>query len=693
MDRGDRKVLVCNCEKTMQIDGKKLARALGEKEPLHVHSHLCRAEAPNYLDALKGDESLLVCCTQEAPLFRELASEKGKADQVRFTNIRERAGWSQEGATAVAKMAALVAEAALEVRPAGLKTLRSDGVCLVYGNGDVALATARKLGARLDVSLLLADASDMTPPAIVDVPIYRGIVARAAGHFGAFDIVVDGYAPAVPSSRAGLEFVMPRDGASSRCSIIFDISGRAPLFSQHERMDGYFHLDPGDRAGIAEAILEASDLVGEFEKPLYVDYDGDICAHSRSGLAGCSRCLDICPMSAVSRNGDEVVFDPMICGGCGGCASVCPTGAASYTMPDRVGLLERLAALLPAYHGAGGKKAVILVHDENHGAEMIAMLARHYRGLPANVLPFSLNQVTQLGHEVMAAALAMGAQSLFLLIDPRRRDEISGTIEQAALVNRVLGAMAFEKGDERLVVIDEQDPEAVDRILWAGADVAPMKQRGFTPNANKREVARTAFWALNDGAPARQQVIALESGAPYGRITVDTTGCTMCLACVSACPMGAIRDNPDRPLIALVEQDCVQCGLCARTCPEKVITLEPRLNLTNEAMSAVVLHQEEPAECIRCGKAFGSKGSIERIVTQLAGKHSMFQSKEAQDLIRMCDDCRIRQQAENKGNPFAFGERPLIRTTEDYLREEEEAAAGGNGKHRSAGEDGGQGKH
>ena len=118
MDRGDRKVLVCNCEKTMQIDGKKLARALGEKEPLHVHSHLCRAEAPNYLDALKGDESLLVCCTQEAPLFRELASEKGKADQVRFTNIRERAGWSQEGATAVAKMAALVAEAALEVRPA-----------------------------------------------------------------------------------------------------------------------------------------------------------------------------------------------------------------------------------------------------------------------------------------------------------------------------------------------------------------------------------------------------------------------------------------------------------------------------------------------------------------------------------------------------------------------------------------------
>ena len=175
------------------------------------------------------------------------------------------------------------------------------------------------------------------------------------------------------------------------------------------------------------------------------------------------------------------------------------------------------------------------------------------------------------------------------------------------------------------------------------------------------------------------------AGSGFGALFIPRVGTEVLVSFVDG--------DPDRPLIALVEQDCVQCGLCARTCPEKVITLEPRLNLTNEAMSAVVLHQEEPAECIRCGKAFGSKGSIERIVTQLAGKHSMFQSKEAQDLIRMCDDCRIRQQAENKGNPFAFGERPLIRTTEDYLREEEEAAAGGNGKDRSAGEDGGQGKH
>ena len=38
-------------------------------------------------------------------------------------------------------------------------------------------------------------------------------------------------------------------------------------------------------------------------------------------------------------------------------------------------------------------------------------------------------------------------------------------------------------------------------------------------------------------------------------------------------------------------------------------------------------------------------------------------------LIQMCDDCRIRSQYHSEGQPFAAGERPRPRTTEDYLAE------------------------
>ena len=52
----------------------------------------------------------------------------------------------------------------------------------------------------------------------------------------------------------------------------------------------------------------------------------------------------------------------------------------------------------------------MLFHDEDHGGALIDALARHGDGLPANVLPFAVNEVTQIGLEAIAAAFAYGAQ-------------------------------------------------------------------------------------------------------------------------------------------------------------------------------------------------------------------------------------------------------------------------------------------
>jgi hypothetical protein len=62
-------------------------------------------------------------------------------------------------------------------------------------------------------------------------------------------------------------------------------------------------------------------------------------------------------------------------------------------------------------------------------------------------------------------------------------------------------------------------------------------------------------------------------------------------------------------------------------------------------------------------------------VAKLAGKSWMFQTTDQVARIRMCDDCRVISQFEAGTNPFALGERPKPRTSEDYLRERDEAAA------------------
>ena len=142
MELGGKKILVCNCEATMPLDGKALAKACGAASAAPVHHHLCRTEIGDFHSACAAGEPVLVACTQEAPLFRQLQQENHPETPVSFTNIRERAGWSVEAEDATAKIAALLAEAAIEAPPIPSVTMRSEGSCLVYGRDEEAVAVA-----------------------------------------------------------------------------------------------------------------------------------------------------------------------------------------------------------------------------------------------------------------------------------------------------------------------------------------------------------------------------------------------------------------------------------------------------------------------------------------------------------------------------------------------------------------------
>jgi ferredoxin len=656
--------LICNCEKSMTLDGKAIGQALGLGE-LPVHSHLCRSGVAAFETALADGKPLCVGCTQESPLFAEIASEAGH-DAPTFFNIREMAGWTKAAKPPVAKIAALMANAALEVTPTRTKTVTSDGLCLVYGAGQQALEAAGLINRQLSVTLLLKDAADVLLPPVLDIPVFSGTLRQATGTLGAFEVTVDGYAPMLPSSRAAPQFAMARNNAKSACSVIVDLSGDPPLFTRPEVRDGYFRADPADVAGVLRTILDASDYAGEFEKPIYVGYDASLCVHSRSKKPGCNKCIDNCPAGAITPNGDEVAIDANICGGCGNCAAHCPTGAVSYLSPPRPDVIGRIQTLASTYLAAGGEAPVLLLHDAGHGVGLIGAMARAGRGLPANVVPLQMHAVSGLGHDTMLAALAAGFRHVVVLADPRKLEEMAAFEAESIVVKAILEGLSFEP--DRLTLLAEADPDAAEARLWSLTAAPEIARKSFHAVGNKREVVRTALAAILEHVPQRPDAIAMPASAPYGRVAVDTAACTLCLACVSACPADAIRDNPDRPQLRFVESACVQCGLCASTCPEHAITLEARLNLSPSAMQPMVLHEEEPFACIRCGKPFAAKSSVERIAERLGGKHWMFGSEERVSLIKMCDTCRLEALSEMQGgDPFAIAQRPRPRTTDDYI--------------------------
>ena len=114
--------------------------------------------------------------------------------------------------------------------------------------------------------------------------------------------------------------------------------------------------------------------------------------------------------------------------------------------------------------------------------------------------------------------------------------------------------------------------------------------------------------------------IDLPSQAPFGEALIDAEKCTLCMACVGACPGRALQDGSNRevPEVFFIESNCLQCGACVQTCPEDAISLAPRLLLQQETRNrARVLNRDTPFACIACGKLFAPTSVIHKMQDKL----------------------------------------------------------------------------
>ena len=323
------RVVICSCEDTMPLDAGTVRRGCRGKE-VTTARQLCRSELDRFRTLARDAATLTVGCTQEALFFSDVAAENGRTGPISYANLREAAGWSSDGAEAGPKMAALLAAAAEPVPGVPLIDVESSDVILIYGRGEEAVEAGTLLKEHFDVTVMIEPPAAIAPPRITEFPVVKGKIRTATGHYG----------------------------VRSRCGIIVDLSGREPLFTAPDLRDGYLRADPRHPAALLQAILKARDLIGTFTKPRYIAFDSQLCAHSRSQITGCTRCLDLCPAGAIAPAGDHVTIDPYLCAGCGQCAAVCPTGAASYAMPPADALIRKLRAMLLAYREAGGERAI-----------------------------------------------------------------------------------------------------------------------------------------------------------------------------------------------------------------------------------------------------------------------------------------------------------------------------------------------
>jgi ferredoxin len=668
---------------------------------LPIHTSLCRQEVGQFLNALNEPEAIVVACTQERALFSELATqaEKPLVAPLKFVNIREMAGWSQDASQSHPKIKALLALSDLpEPDAVPVVDYKSEGRLLIIGAGEEVFYWANRLGESLEVSVLCTNSTPL--PTGRSYPVFSGNVTSLQGFLGSFSVKWELDNPidpemctrcgacvtACPEDAIDLSFQIDLDKCKSHracvtaCAgigainferveraregefdLILDLQSQ-PSIQISQKPQGYF--SPGlDRFEQSLAASQLLGMVGEFEKPKYFVYTDKICAHGRNGKVGCSECIDVCSTQAISsvfKDGQgKVEVNPNLCMGCGACATVCPSGAMRYNYPSVAYQGRQLRTLAQTYLNALGSSKPgqaapsLLIHSNQSGTALLENLGRGARtnsqkinGLPAFVIPFGIEHIASTGMDLWFGALSYGFGEVILVLsgdeDPSYREALAA---QTDLANSILQAMGYGKRIDYIYAQSITDLDSLSQRMKALRDRKAssllVQPASFALSMQKRETLEMTLEHLLQFAPQALPAdgVPLPAHSPIGGILVQKDACTLCMSCVGACPEGALLDNPDEPVLSFIEKQCVQCGLCEQTCPEQAITLAPRLSSIEQRKQKVTLNKTEPFHCISCGKAFGTLKMVELMLGRI-GTHHAF-SGDALDRLKMCSDCRV----------------------------------------------------
>ncbi|EPP1197140.1 4Fe-4S dicluster domain-containing protein [Campylobacter upsaliensis] len=350
----------------------------------------------------------------------------------------------------------------------------------------------------------------------------------------------------------------------------------------------------------------------------FITYNSSVCQYHKRRSEHCAKCAEICPTTAILKDDEERIleFSQIDCLGCGGCVSVCPSGSLDYAPMNRDSFFKMLDFV-------EGSKICIIPKK---------MPLEHLNlRLGEGVLPFMIEGEKWLSNLHFLSLLQASGANLVFYTDFVSR----GSAEAIGLLNAV-----FERKFGKKAVFVASDEKELENAL---TKLEFIEGLNFSFH-NHTQTNRENFAVRLRHLIGDEDLGVVESGEwlRYGDLRLNVDTCTLCLACVGACNVGALVADSKENALKFNPSLCTTCGYCEASCAEKnTLKLERSgLRLEKSYFDFRTLAKDKLFACVECGKEFATKKAVEKIASLMRDKFANDEAKLKS--LYCCAECKAK---------------------------------------------------
>ena len=368
---------------------------------------------------------------------------------------------------------------------------------------------------------------------------------------------------------------------------------------------------------VDEIIKLLKENINSYTYRKFTTYDPTICQYNERRVEICSKCEEVCPTVAITKDDKTktLTFSQIDCDGCGGCVSVCPSGALDYAPTNRDSIFE-MSKFYKETH------PLIVPSKMNMQNLMI--------NLKENVLPFAIEGEKFLSEVSFLTLLQMSGYQVVFYSDVLSK----GTKDSIRILNDKK-KKKYQK-DAILVAMDEEELED------ALNEVSFIENSYFNFNQNELK-KREAFSQRLQKIVGTEDLGVVKTGEHihYGRVLVNEANCTLCLACVGACNVDALFANESDFTLRVHPSLCTACGYCEVSCPEVdcLTIVRDEIELQPTWFKENILAKDKLFACVECGKEFATTKAIEKIANMMGAIFAL-SSETKKRTLYCCEDCK-----------------------------------------------------